>query len=567
MVFKNLKLGTKQILGFGFILVILAATNIFSLMQMAAVKNEIDEVSTNWMPRAVAISEININALELRNHQLQHALAREDTTKEALAEFMIPLIDRINMNLDTYDSLKAESEARGLYSQPEGRLYERFLKQWEEYQDISLTFFMLSRDNKRQQAIELLNTTGLEIFNNASRTMSDLVKANKEDAAAAAVRAEMTFRRTRNLIRVLVFGTVLLSIFIAGTLVRLIVNPVRQLEKAAREVSAGNLNVQVDIPSTDEIGNLALSFNQMTTSLKAATEKMERQAEAMREQNQELEFARLTLEKQKTEIEQKNVELQNALNELKTTQNHLLMKEKMAALGDLVAGVAHELNNPIGAVNSITDVSNRCLDRIEIVLEQSQSIEEIRNNPDLTKTLTILRDNIKVTLTAGNRIATIVKSLKNFARLDESNYKRVDLHEGLDSSLILLESELRGRIRVEKEYGDLPMIACYPGQLNQVFINLLKNAIQAMGDNGVIKIRTCVEDGSVRIEIADNGHGIPTDRLAHIFDFEFEQEGERVKLGYGLKSAFNIIQNHNGDIKIESEVGKGTTVSVNIPIT
>ena len=227
---------------------------------------------------------------------------------------------------------------------------------------------------------------------------------------------------------------------------------------------------------------------------------------------------------------------------------------------------AHEINNPIGTVNSSADVSGRCIDRIELLLEKGELLQEIRDNPQLPQVMNVLKDNVRVTTVAGNRIASIVKSLKNFARLDEAEYQRVDIHEGIDSSLTLMGSELRSRISVAREYGEIPAITCYPGRLNQVFINLLKNASQAIEGSGSIGIKTFVEDNRIYVEISDTGKGIPPERLDTIFDFGFSVAGERVKMGSGLSTAYNIVQEHDGEIEAKSEVGKGTTFSIVLPI-
>ena len=235
-------------------------------------------------------------------------------------------------------------------------------------------------------------------------------------------------------------------------------------------------------------------------------------------------------------------------------------------MGDLVAGIAHEINNPIGVVISAADVSIRCLDKIESGLKTGEGKEGRRDDKPIPKAFRILKENIKVTVTAGDRIATIVKSLKNFARLDEAEYQKVDIHEGIDSSLTLLGTELTNRIEIKKEYGEIPKIECYPAQLNQVFISLLKNASQAIGDSGTIGIKTFGEENHIHVQISDTGKGIPHDRLNKIFDFGFSADGSRVKMGAGLTTAYNIIQKHNGEIKVTSEVGKGTTFSIILPI-
>ncbi|NIR48190.1 hypothetical protein GWO43_07020 [candidate division KSB1 bacterium] len=253
------------------------------------------------------------------------------------------------------------------------------------------------------------------------------------------------------------------------------------------------------------------------------------------------------------------------MRELRNTQEQLMMKEKMAALGDLVAGLAHEINNPIGAMNSSADVCARCIRKIEHTINQSKSISK-DSGEALASSLTTLRNNIDVTLMAGDRIATIVKSLRNFARLDEAEYQRADIREGIDSSLTLLESEFQERISVIKEYHDIPKIPCYPGQLNQVFMSLLRNASQSITDSGTIKIRMFTQNGDVHVEFSDNGKGIPANRLKRLFDFGFSEEGSRVKMTSGLSTAYHIIQKHNGEIRVTSKVGKGSTFLVILPV-
>ena len=536
MKFKNLNLRTKQIIGFGIILVIMAGDHMFSIRNMGDLKSEIDEVSKSWLPRAVAISDININTAKLRSNQLQHVFATNDELKQEQLLTMAELITQIEANRDTYEQLITKSEENKLYSQEEANLYAAFDDKLDEYLELSFDFFKLIRENKNQEAIELLNGLAKDLYNEFSNNLVKLVAVNKRDSFEAAARAEITFNSTHTIMTIVFGGTIVLSIFIALGLVRFITVPVHQLEQAAGEVAKGDLGVQLEITSKDEIGSLAQSFNQMTISLRNAKEKMDRQAQTLKAQNKQL---------------------AQAMHELRETQEQLLLKEKMASLGDLVAGVAHEINNPIGAVNASADVVSRCVNKIEL---------EPNINQQLQKTTKILKESIGVIVTAGNRIAAIVKSLKNFARLDESEYQKTDIHEGIESSLILMENEFQNRISVVKDYHDIPEIVCYPGLLNQVFLNLLKNATHAIDGLGKIGIKTAKGNGHVRIEISDTGKGIPRNKLDKIFDFGFSIGDSRVKMSSGLSTAYNIIQNHHGEIKVDSEVGKGTTFSIVLPI-
>jgi PAS domain S-box-containing protein len=266
------------------------------------------------------------------------------------------------------------------------------------------------------------------------------------------------------------------------------------------------------------------------------------------------------------EINEKNEALQKALGQLKNTQQELVMHSKMAALGSLVAGVAHEVNNPIGAVNSAADVSIRCVDKLIYWLETSQSLEELKSNPQFCQVLDFLKQNNQITATAGSRIAKIVRSLKNFARLDEAEFQEANLHEGIESTLTLVHHELKNKATVIKDFGELPLVYCYPNQLNQVFMNLFVNASQAIEIEGSIKIKTFSDGNHAYVKISDTGKGIPPESLPKIFDPGFTTKGVGVGTGLGLSISYNIIQKHKGEIKVDSAVGKGTEFTIKVPI-
>jgi AhpD family alkylhydroperoxidase len=268
---------------------------------------------------------------------------------------------------------------------------------------------------------------------------------------------------------------------------------------------------------------------------------------------------------QLVELEKEFDELQQLLRELQETQAQLVQSEKVAALGKLVAGVVHEMNTPLGSLNSAIDVSTRSIRNIMDVLETSDTLEEVRRSERFQHSLKALESHSPVTEAACQRITRIVTSLKSFARLDEAALQETDLHEGLESTLTLLEHDIKARIRVVKEYGDIPNIVCYPVDLNQVFMNLLTNAAQAVKDEGTITIQTFVEDGNVHVKISDTGVGIPPEQLDSVFDPGFTKKGKRVKAGIGLFVSSNIVQKHHGQIKVESEIGKGSTFTVILP--
>jgi signal transduction histidine kinase len=266
------------------------------------------------------------------------------------------------------------------------------------------------------------------------------------------------------------------------------------------------------------------------------------------------------------DLTQANNELESTLNELKKTQAELVQSEKMAALGKLAAGIAHEINNPIGALKSTASSSTRCISKLEQFLEESAGSAEIRNDVKFQNLVKILKDNSTVSAQVSDRLASTVNSFIDFTRLDKAGFDKVDIHQSIDNTLMLIQHEIKTQITVVKEYGPISEITCYPGELNQVFMNLLKNAAQAIKGDGTITIRTFMEKDNVHVEVADTGIGIPEERLKGLFDPEFDKTGPRVKAGMGLFTNYNIVQKHRGEIKVESAVGKGSTFTIILPV-
>jgi two-component system NtrC family sensor kinase len=264
-------------------------------------------------------------------------------------------------------------------------------------------------------------------------------------------------------------------------------------------------------------------------------------------------------------LEQALRDLERANQELKDAQAQLVQSEKMASLGMLVAGVAHEINTPVGAIRSMYDTASRGIRRLKEALD-APGAENVRSDPKVQSALEVIDEASEVIRSGSERVGHIVKRLRSFARLDEAELKEADVREGLEDTLTLLHHELKQNIEVIREYGDVPAITCYPGQLNQVFLNLLVNARQAIGDEqGEIRIRTYHRDDRVFIEISDNGSGIPKAHLNKLFDPGFTTKGVGVGTGLGLSISYNIVRAHGGEIRVESEEGRGTTFTVVLP--
>jgi len=264
-----------------------------------------------------------------------------------------------------------------------------------------------------------------------------------------------------------------------------------------------------------------------------------------------------------TEIRDLVNNLEKTNRELQEMQAQLLQSAKMASLGLLVAGIAHEINTPIGAVNSMHDTSVRAIQKLKDLIAELNLDDAAKIRA--AKVFEAIDNSNKIIKSGTERVGGIVRRLKSFARLDEADLKTVDIHEGLEDTLTLINHQIKNRIEVIKNYGQLQKIPCYPGKLNQVFLNLLNNAHQAIEGKGTISITTSSDESKVYIEITDTGSGIPKENLSQIFDPGFTTKGVGVGTGLGLSICYQIINDHKGEIRVESREGKATTFTIVLP--
>jgi signal transduction histidine kinase len=311
--------------------------------------------------------------------------------------------------------------------------------------------------------------------------------------------------------------------------------------------------------------------------------------------NQHLEEYNHTLEEKvtqrTTELNDKNHRLEQALSELQSTQTQLIQSEKMSSLGEMVAGIAHEINNPINFIHgNITHAGEYVQDLLDLIAiyqqeypNSSDVIEDKASEIDLdflTEDLPKILDSMKV---GSSRIRNIVLGLRNFSRLDESEMKPVDIHEGIDNTLMILQHRLkeksdRPEVEVIKKYEQLPEVSCYAGQLNQVFMNILSNAIDALEEEGNAENATVqnpqicihtelIDSNTLRIKIADNGHGMTAKVQQKIFDPFFTTKPIGSGTGLGLSISYQVVvDKHKGQLTCNSTPGKGTEFAIEIPI-
>ncbi len=363
-------------------------------------------------------------------------------------------------------------------------------------------------------------------------------------------------------------GFVLLSVgaalFLIAKLSQAITAPLRSLNQVARTVTrTQNFELQAPVLTSDEVGGLATSINQLIASVHTLLQRLESKTQALTEQK---------------------VSLEKAIAALRDAQLQLVQQEKMSALGKLVAGVAHEINNPVSFIYGNIEHTNRYVEDLLTLLSVYQDcypeplleVQACTEDIDL-KFLSEDLPKVMQSMSMGaERIKQIVLSLRTFSRMDEAEYKSVNLHDGLDSTLVILSHRFKANpqssaIQVTKSYGELPSVACCAGQINQVFMNIIANAIDALEEsqatNAEISISTYLQAGQAVITISDNGPGITAAVQDRIFDPFFTTKAVGKGTGMGMAISYQIVvEKHHGQLLCDSSPERGTTFTVRLPL-
>lgn len=421
-----------------------------------------------------------------------------------------------------------------------------------------IKYVYLEKNSKTLWINKIKNDTDSKTIKTISGYINDIkITVGIESETALTYIINNIYHNNTQIALLLIFTGFILAVLIS----RFIITPINKLIMGVNEFGKRNFDYKLEASKYTEINQLVDAFNKMALNLNYLYSSLEQK-----------------VEERTQEIEKKNIALNDAYAKLKETHTMMVHSEKMRSLGELVAGITHEINNPVnfiyGNLVHLKEYSEnliKIIDQFEEVKnklpeEDQKELNNLMEEIDYEFIKEDLPSLIKSCRDGADRTKTIVTDLKSFSRLEEMVIRDVDLHKEIDAALNIIHNKLKYTATLHKEYGDIPTLPTYGGQLNQVFINILDNAAYAIGSKGDIYIRTKKVDNNIIIEFEDNGSGISKENLKKICEPFFTTKPVGDGSGLGMSISYKVIKSHNGEIKIESEEGKGTKVSLILPL-
>lgn len=322
-----------------------------------------------------------------------------------------------------------------------------------------------------------------------------------------------------------------------------VAKPLWQLDEKIRCIANGS--IETAMTSNITLKRPLREIEMLADSTNSVLAKMREYNELLVAQNQELEA--------------QNEELEQSKKNLEDAQTTIIQTENLASIGQLTAAITHEINTPLGAINSNAQLSGMMISGI-------MELASVKNDPELLEMLEQLKESNDISTMACSRVNQIIRSLKNFSKVDEAQFQVSDINENLKSVLVLTSNLWKRKIEIHEDYGELPGVKCYPGMLNQVFMNLIVNAIQSIEDKGNIYIKTWNDEKNAYVSIKDDGCGITEENMEKIFNNGFTTKRNSHGMGLGLSISRSIMDKHQGRITVTSEPGKGSEFIVTLPL-
>lgn len=356
-------------------------------------------------------------------------------------------------------------------------------------------------------------------------------------------------------IKIFVVIFLLIGIIASAIMSSVVINPLDELTRGVKEFAKGNFDFRLKKSQFTEINELVDAYNYMAFQLHDLYDSLE------------------------LKVQERTLALERANEEIKETQAMMVHSEKMRSLGELVAGIAHEINNPVNFIHGNIVILDKYVKDLfslidqyianenSISQEELDKIQKIKTDIDLDFIRDDVKDLIKSCIEGTERTKNIVLDLKNFSRMEEMVLTQFNIPKEIDTTLNILNNKYKNRITVVKEYQEnLPKIEAYGGQLNQVFMNILDNAQYAIKGEGTVTINVKQEGENVVIKFSDTGEGIKKEDIKKVFEPFFTTKPVGQGTGLGMSITYRVIKNHNGEIYVDSEVGKGTTFTIILPI-
>ena len=458
--------------------------------------------------------------------------------------------------------------------------------------DLKGNVFAGKRKNEKMEIVDV-RSGGVEPAAHCFRQLKSEIRVDDDYMKQSIGTLELCFTDVKlreslnSMLKRMVASTLLVSVFLCicifVVLRYILLRPILNIRDAVARFEQMDFSSRTTLQSGDELGQLGRSFNTMASTIQDYSENMEQTiADRTLELTRKNEI--IVLEKEVAEAAtqaktQLLAEQEVLIRKLEDAQGQLLQSEKMASVGQLAAGVAHEINNPIGFINSnlnslrgnveglltVIAVYEKADTALSGHLDLLDAIRKAKSAADLDFMQKDIQSLITESLEGVQRVKKIVDNLKDFSRVDTAEWQYANLERGLESTLNIVWNELKYKAEVRKEYAGLPEIECIASQLNQVFMNLMVNAAHAIPAHGVITLRTGFDDSSAWVEVEDNGSGIKPEHLKRIYEPFFTTKPIGKGTGLGLSLAYSIVQRHHGKLDVRSEPGKGTVFRVTLP--
>jgi len=453
-----------------------------------------------------------------------------------------------------------------------------FRDTWQEYKTLRgdlIAGIVSSKSHGTLNASSSVLASPLwDVFKVLIDRAGSLVELEKEEISRANLSVVAKYdNMIRVYISLIIFGAASMVVMLVY-LLRSISGRIKTLGNAMQQVEGGRLDCKIEAEGIDELGDLMRSFNKMARQVYEGHVNQEQVKMILQWNSQEMEAKNIRLDKS-------NKELQTANKSIEQSREQIEQSEKMASVGQLAAGVAYEINNPIGLISKniytlggyVRDVNElirlfrlalkalneKDFDAASLLTKKIDSFTKVNDMDFVLKDLDALVYKLK---DGADRVVSIVSRLEEFASYGEGDMAQTNINRCLENVIKVVCSESKHKTTIEKELGDLPIITCCSQQIAQVLLNLLFNATQSIKDGGTISVRTYAGDGDIFIEVGDDGEGLAEEEVRSIFD-PFAAEG--VDPSFDLSIACGIIKNHNGSIDVRSKLGEGTVITIRLP--